>query len=151
MSDIFQDLFAGGQPQRRDLKFRLTYDAQGRVVLQPLEGQVHIISPEDSLDTVHLAPDAFLDCGCSVKPNQPRYHCCEPGCPHVVCEQHIKYCHCGKGLCPQCQYSFEVSPGQPMPMCQTHYRDAVRRQRWARVARVALSPFIAFDKPTSPK
>ena len=151
MSDMFQDLFAGGDPQRRELKFRVTWDAQGHVVLQPLEGQVHIISPEDSLDTVSLEPDAFLDCGCGVKPNQPRYHCCEPGCPHVVCEQHIKYCPCTKGLCPQCQYYFEASPGQPITMCRTHYGEAARRRWWSRVARVALSPFIAFDKPTPPK
>src|SRR5262245_55011643 len=104
MSNPFQDLFSGGEPQRRELKFRVATDAQGNVVLQPLSGQAHIISPENSLDTVNLDPDAFLDCGCSAAAGQTRYHCCEPGCAHVVCERHVKYCQvCAKGLCSQCQ------------------------------------------------
>jgi hypothetical protein len=94
----FKDLSGGGQPHRRVLKGRITTDAQGNLVFQPLKGEAHSISDENSLDMVEQEFDVFLDCGCSVKPNQPRYHCCEPGCRFIVCELHIKYCQvCAKG------------------------------------------------------
>lgn len=146
MSNPFQDLFSGGNPQRRELKFRVATDAQGNIELQPLAGQVHIISPENSLDTVNLDPDAFLDCGCSAKANQTHHHCCEPGCPHVVCERHVRYCAvCTKGLCGQCQHALEVAPNQRIDLCPAHYREGLRRQRWRRVAKAVLSPFVTFN------
>ena len=150
MSIPFQDLFSGGKPHRRVLKGRVITDAQGHLVFQPLEGQAHIISGEDSLDTIEPQFDAFLNCGCSVKPNQPRFHCCEPGCTQVVCEQHVKYCHvCAKGLCAQCQNILTSAPGQRIDLCPVHYHEASRRQFWSRLAKAAVSPFIKFDDRNS--
>jgi hypothetical protein len=65
----FKDLFGGGQPQRRVLKGRVLTDAHGNLVFQPTNGQAHSISEEDSLDTIEPEFDAFLDCGCGVRPN----------------------------------------------------------------------------------
>ncbi len=142
----FSDIFGGGQPQRRILKGRVTTDSQGNFVFQPLTGQAHLISEEDSLDTIEPEFDAFLHCGCNVKPNQPRYHCCEPGCLHVVCERHIQYCQvCAKGTCPECSYPYELAPDRLISLCLTHYRDAQRRRRWRQLALTVLRPFIAID------
>lgn len=138
--------FGTGQPHRRILKGRVFTDAQGNEVFQPVEGEAHIISDENSLDAIPLDFDAFLDCGCSLKTSRTRYHCCEPGCPHVICEQHVKFCLvCSKGLCGQCHYYLETSPGQRIDLCQIHYREANRRRLWHRVAQIALSPFVTFD------
>ena len=153
MSDPwFKDWLGGGQPQRRVLKGRVTSDAQGNLVFQPLNGQAHLISAEDSLDTIEPEFDAFLDCGCGVMPNQLRYHCCEPTCPHVVCSQHIRYCHiCAKGTCPQCSYPYEPGPGQTVSLCLIHYQEVRRRQWWHQVARTLIRPFVAFDDQDTPK
>lgn len=152
MSNPFQDLFAGGDPQRRVLKFRVARDVQGHVVLQPLEGQAHLISPDNSLDTINLDPDAFLDCGCSVRSNQPRYRCCEPGCAHVVCEQHVRYCQvCAKGLCGQCQNFLVMASGERIDLCPTHYAEARRRRWWRQLAQSALRPFVAVESKGTPK
>lgn len=147
---FFPNVPGGGQPHRRVLKGRVTSDADGNAVFQPLHGQAHIISDEDSLDTFEPEFDAFLDCGCGVKENQPRYHCCERGCAHVVCERHVNYCHCGKGLCPQCSYTFELTPGQPLALCLDHYHEARRRRMWQRVVKTALRPFVTFDDRETP-
>ena len=94
---LFKDLFGGGKPYRRVLKGRVATDADGKLVFQPQEGQAHVISDEDSLDTIEPDFDAFLDCGCTVKTARTRFHCCEPGCPHVSCENHVRYCQvCAK-------------------------------------------------------
>lgn len=147
-----QNLFGGGQPQRRVLKGRVVKDAQGNLIFQPVSGQAHGISQEDSLDTIEPEFDAFLDCGCSVKPNQPRFHCCEPGCPHVVCEQHVRYCQvCTKGLCGQCQHFLLVNSGQRIDLCPAHYREARRKQFWRNLARTALRPFVDFNAPGESK
>jgi hypothetical protein len=148
----FQDMFGGGEPQRRVLKARLARDAQGKLVIQPLEGQAHVISADDSLDTVNLEVDAFFDCGCSIEGNRPGCHCCEPGCAHVVCTKHLARCQvCGKGLCPQCLHSLQAEPDGRIDLCQTHHRAAVRRRFWQRVARTALGPFVVFDDHQEPK
>jgi hypothetical protein len=148
----FNDLFGGGRPQRRVLKGRVTTDGQGNLAFQPLAAEAHVISDEDSLDTIEPDFDAFLDCGCSVKTSRARYHCCEPGCPHVVCEQHIKYCAvCAKGTCPQCFYPYETAPGQEISLCLTHYRQLSRRQWWCRFAKAALRPLVTFEGRNSPK
>jgi len=144
--------FGSGQPHRRILKGRFYADAQGNEVFQPVEGEADIISKDKSLDKLLPHFDAFLDCGCSLDLNAPRFRCCEPGCPAVVCQQHIKYCQpCSKPICPQHSYFFEIAPGQQVPMCETHYREANRRRLWQRVAKITLSPFVTFDNRDSSK
>ena len=144
--------FGSGQPHRRILKGRFYIDAQGKEVFQPVEGEADIISDEKSLDKLLPQFDAFLDCGCSLNLNAPRFRCYEPGCPAVVCLQHIKYCQtCSKPICPQHCYVFEIAPGQQVPMCETHYREAKRRRLWQRVAKIAASPFVTFDNRDSSK
>jgi len=152
MSPLFNDLFGGGKPHRRVLKGRVATDADGKLVFQPLEGQAHSISDDESLDTVEPEFDAFLNCGCSVKAARTRFHCCEFGCIHVVCESHVKYCQvCRKALCAQCHYQLEVTPGQRIDLCQIHYREASRHRMWRRVAKAVLSPFVTFNDHDSAK
>ena len=141
-----QNPSGGGQPHRRVLKGRVVTDAQGNRIFRPVSGEAHGISPEDSLDTIESEFDQFLDCGCSAKPNQPRFHCCEPGCPHVVCDQHVRYCQvCMKGLCSQCQHFLMVTPSQRVDLCPTHYHEVRRKQFWQNLARTALRPFVDFN------
>ena len=144
--------FGSGQPHRRILEGRVYKDAQGNEHFQPVKGDADIISDEKSLDKIPLDFDAFLDCRCSFKMNQPRFHCAEKDCPNVVCERHIQYCKtCSKPICPQCLYFFEIAPGQQVPMCEAHYREAKRRRMWQRVAKIAASPFVTFKNNDSPK
>jgi hypothetical protein len=153
MSTSFHDLFSGGQSQRRTFKFRVAWDDQGNMMLQPLEGQAHLISPDNSLDTIDLDPDAFFDgCNCNVKTNRAGAHCAEPGCSRVVCEKHLQYCAvCSKPLCLRCRYPIESAPGQQILLCHTHHREAVRRRFWRGLAKAALSPFVTFDQRDSTK
>jgi hypothetical protein len=146
MTNPFQRVFEGGRPQRRVLRARVIHDRDGNPLFQPLEGQVHLISSDDSLDTVNLDVDAFFDCGCPVLGNQPGCQCCEPGCPHVVCRAHAQRCQvCLKGLCLQCDYPLEIAPGHLVHLCLSHHQELKRRRRWERLAKTLLRPFVEFD------
>lgn len=149
----FDDIFGGGQPHRRVLKVRIAYDAQGNVVVHPLAGQAHVISDENSLDTIEPDFDAFYDgCFCNAKTNRAGAQCGEPDCARVVCEKHLAHCTvCSKPVCLQHLHHLEIAPNQRVPVCPTHYREAVRRRLWRRVAKAALSPFVTFDDQNSPK
>jgi len=147
MSNPFsKDLFGGGQPQRRVLKGRITTDAQGNLVFQPLKGEAHLISDENSLDTIEPEFDAFYDgCLCNVNTNPAGGHCGEPGCPCVVCVKHLAHCSiCSKPLCLQHLHHLEIAPNQRVPVCPAHYREGRRRHLWQKVVRTALRPFVQF-------
>jgi len=143
---FFDEVFGGGQPQRRVLKGRVTTDAQGNLVFQPLKGEAHVISAEHSLDTIEPEFDAFYDgCLCNVKTNAAGGHCGEPGCPCVVCERHLTHCSvCSKPLCLQHLHHLEIAPNQRIPVCPTHYQESKRKRFWKTVARTALRPFVKF-------
>jgi hypothetical protein len=149
----FNNSFGSGQPYRRRAAFRVSYDADGKVVLHSRDGQADIISPDDSLDKIELDIDDFLDgCGCNAKTNRAGAHCGEPGCARVVCEKHLRHCeNCSKPLCLQHLYYFQAFSDQRIPLCPNHYREAVRRRWWQRIAKTALRPFVAFDHRNSPK
>ena len=152
-NSLFNDLFGGGQPQRRVIKVRVATDAQGTLVLQPLEGQAHVISNENSLDTIELDIDAFLDgCLCSAKGKTAAAQCGEPGCRRVVCEKHLQHCACcSKPLCLQHLSYIVDEGGQRLVVCPVHYRELSRRRRWMRVAKTVLEPFVTFHKSDSSK
>jgi hypothetical protein len=150
---FFKELFGGGQPQRRVIKVRVATDAQGAIVFQPLEGQAHVISDENSLDTVELDFDVYLDgCLCNAKGKTATVKCGEPGCGRVVCEKHAQLCvSCSKPLCLQHLHWFVHESAQRVPVCPVHYCELTRRHRWFRIARTMLQPFVTFDGPDSAK
>jgi hypothetical protein len=147
-TDWFQKLFTGGRPYRRDAKVVVGTDAQGNPVFHQVDGRVTASSPDDSLDTIDLTVQTYLDCGCNARTNPIGGVCGEPGCGRVMCDKCWPRCRCadcGRPTCLACLHYFIAPTGERIGLCHKHYSEAKRRQFWKGVASAALRPFVRTD------
>src|SRR5207247_9064570 len=99
MANLFDLVFgSGGKPFRRDAQLRVTVDADGKPILEAVEGESVTLSPEGSLDRIKVSPDRFYHCGCTATVGIGG-KCGEPGCNRISC---IK-CF---GRCLSCSIAF---------------------------------------------
>lgn len=150
--DWFQKLVTGGRPFRRDVKGTVGTDADGNPVFHRLDGRSTGSSPEDSIDSIEVEVQTYLDCGCNARINQIGGQCAEPGCQRVMCDKCWPRCRCwecGKPCCLGHMHYLELPTGNRLGLCEKHHREAVRRRFWKRVARGALRPFVRFGQPHS--
>ncbi len=116
MASWFDEIFGPGhRPIRRDVHVHVTGEGSGHQAAVPTGGEAFLLSPEGSIDRVHLAH--FYHCGCStLKPTGGR--CGESGCGKVSCQSCHSICFgCQLPLCPQHVHYFYDEEGRRTPLC----------------------------------
>lgn len=147
MSTPIDNLFGqGSRPIRRKRVAHDAFDEFGNLIIVPERDKIAALSREGSIDDLTIRH--FLDCGHPAE--QPLGgRCCEPGCGKVSCMACYKRCanpNCNKGLCLEHVRTVESANGQPIPVCSS-CRSLLKRKRfWGNIAKIALSPFVAFEK-----
>jgi hypothetical protein len=147
MGNLFDELFGrGAKPFRRDATLRITFDAKGKPVVEPLTAVSSSLSPDGSLDRVEISLDRFYHCGCSERlPIGNK--CAEPGCTHRSCLNCSGCCYCCcKPIC--LEHSLYFSDGEEasrLRLCSSCHGRLVRRRAFHRFVRTVLSPFVAWE------
>ena len=145
MQDLFNDpLNRPSRSLRRDALYRASIDAQGRPVIEAVEGRIITLSPDGSIDSARLV--GFLHCGHAASAGIGG-QCGEPGCLHLSCGQCFAQSRCSRCFKPLCmehlhQLNTETTVANLCGRCRA---EVVRQRRWHGFLRGILSPFIGFD------
>ncbi len=138
----------GSRPIRRKRVVQATFDEFGNPVVETAQDNTIALSQEGSIDELTIVPLRFLHCGHATE--QPiGGRCCEPGCGRVSCMACYKRCansNCNKGLCLEHVHTVEVANGQSIPVCSSCRTLLKRKRFWGNITKLALSPFVAFEK-----
>ena len=139
----------GAEPLRRTGNVRLTRDSDGNLVMQPVDLESIVMSPDGSVDQVKLAVDCFYHCGHSAA--EPiGVKCAVPGCNRVSCQHCAARCEaCLKPLCVEHVYRLVVERSREMRLCSDCRDPLSRRLRWQTIGRTLLKPFISFESEDS--
>ncbi len=138
MDELIELLLGLGQtPVRREVRLLLTYDEDGVPTVQPLETELISLSPEGSIDRVHLTHAHFMHCGCSAHLQQIGGQCVD--CGNISCVVHQGWCFlCRKPLCLECSNLVEHPEQGRVVLCPSCRNEAVRGAFWRQVKRVLL-------------
>lgn len=150
MSNPFDQFFsAGSKPLRRDGLFRIKIDGAGKPVVEVVEGETITLSPEGSIDRAKVLPDRFYHCGHNAQaPMGGR--CAEAGCQNISCERCFTCCRCcQKPVCLEHVRRVPTDNAQ-IDLCGRCYDELMRKRRLKTFARAVLSPFVNFEKKSSP-
>jgi hypothetical protein len=150
MASIFDSIpGAKGRPVRREAQLKVTRDEEGNLVMEPVDMEAIVLSPEGAVDRYVVRPQRFHGCGCPAEmPIGSK--CGEPGCGRISCERCSARCQaCLKPLCPQHVARLALA-GQAMAFCSRCLAKHLRRRRLRAVARLVLHPFVNFDRLVDP-
>ena len=150
MPSIFDHLGTpGAEPLRRTGNVRPTRDDDGNLVMQPVDLESIVLSPDGSVDQIRMAVDRFYHCGHSAA--EPiGVKCAVPGCNRVSCRQCAARCEtCLKPLCVEHVFRLAAELGRELRLCSDCRDQMSRRLRWQTIGRTLLKPFISFDQEDS--
>jgi len=134
-----------GKPIRRKKIFQVTDDIRtGQERILETTDECDSLSKAGSIDTVGRVKKFFMDCGCD---GPPGGRCHEDGCGAIVCQTCFGHCAgCQKPLCLEHSWFVESPDRGRIRLCR-HCRDKlVRKERWGKIARFLLSPFVRFEE-----
>jgi len=151
MTTFYDIVFGPGtKPLRRNAKVRLTVDADGKPVVQPVEGETIILSPEGALDQITVVPDRVYHCGCTAEVPMGG-KCGEPGCGRVSCQKCFTRCRmCCKPLCLEHLRKTAPSVTDPAKAEEVHlcircHGEITRRVAFRGAVKTLLRPFVDWE------
>lgn len=146
MPDFFDILFGNGaKPMRRDAQVRLRQDVNGNWIIDPVSGESFTLSPDSSVDRLHVDLDRFYHCGCNAQ-SPMGGQCAERGCKNVSCAACFGRCGiCKSPLCLEHSRFLSEEQGQRVRLCRKCHDTLSRSRAHRSVVKALVSPFIAFD------
>lgn len=127
------------KPFRRDASVKITFDEEGNPIVNSIEREVVMLSPEGSIDRAKISRDWFFHCGCSGQVTQGG-QCGEPGCSRINCVNCFGRCQsCSKPLCLE-HSRFLTDGAQRIRLCDSCRRRRSRMGLWHTLLGIFLKP-----------
>ena len=111
-------------PVRRDLRFLITRDSEGRPAVEILGGETVALGREESINRLELAQDIFFSCGCPRSQSEIGAQCGE--CGRISCASCATRCanpNCRRPLCIFHVTHFANTEGSALPFCETCFEE----------------------------